>query len=73
MELQISCGCTQAVKQEKVYTQGNLKLKYINFVILNSHVTVTYVFKIYQKKLLLCSNTEKLKIDVLAFFKQENC
>ena len=73
MDLQISCGWTQAIKQEKVYTQGQLKLTYINFVILNSHVTVTYIFKIYQKQVFLHSHTEKLKIAVLDFFKQENC
>ena len=33
----------QAVKQEKVYTLGQLKFTHINFAILNSHVTVVYV------------------------------
>ena len=32
-----------------------------------------YIFKIYQKRLFLCGKTEKLKIAVLTFFKQENC
>ena len=31
---------TQAMKQEKIYTQGQLKLAHINFATLNSHVIV---------------------------------
>ena len=30
-------------KKEKLYTQGQLKLTYINFVILNSHVAVIFL------------------------------
>ena len=33
----------QAMKQEKVYTQGQWKLTHINFVILNSYVKVIYL------------------------------
>ena len=40
---QILCGCTQAIKQEKVHIWGQLKLTYINFAILNSHVIVLYL------------------------------
>ena len=43
VDLKTSCGCTQAIKQEKVYTQGQLKLTHINFSILNSHVTVIFL------------------------------
>ena len=50
---------TQAIKKEKVYTQGQLKLIHINFFIVNGYVTVICV-------------TQKLEIAVLAFFKQEN-
>ena len=32
----------QAIKQEKVYTQGQLKLTDINFVILTSHLGAIY-------------------------------
>ena len=32
-----------AMKQEKFYTQGELKLNHKNFTILNSHVTVIYL------------------------------
>ena len=36
---------SQAIKQENVYIQGQLKLKltHINFAILNSHVIVIYL------------------------------
>ena len=47
VDLHISCGCTQAIKQQKVYPEGQLKLSHINFVILNSHIRV--MFKIHQK------------------------
>ena len=58
------------MKQQKVYTQGQLKLTHINFVILNSHVTVlylrmiknAYIYGVKQKK-------KNNKIAVLAFFK----
>ena len=36
-------GVYQAIRQEKVYTQGLLKLTHINFVILNSYVKVIYL------------------------------
>ena len=60
VDLQILCRCKQAIKQEKVYTEGKLKLTHINF-------TINY------QKHFLCGKTEKLKITVLVFFKQENC
>ena len=60
-----------AIKQEKVYTQGHLKFAHINFVILNSHVTVIYIEDLL-KHLFLNGKTEKLKIAVLVFFKQES-
>ena len=60
---------TQAIKQEKVCTNGQLKLTHTNFFILNSNVTVIYLRII---KPHLCDKTEKLKTAVLAFFKQEN-
>ena len=44
-------GVYQAIRQEKVYTQGQLKLTHINFVILNSYES--YKFKICQKHLFL--------------------
>ena len=43
VDLQVLCGCTQAIKQEKIYKQGQLKLPHINFAILNSHVTIIYL------------------------------
>ena len=44
MDLQLSCGCSlQAINKENVKTQGQLKLTHINFVILNSYVTVIYL------------------------------
>ena len=46
-------GVYQAVKQKTVYTQGQLKLTHINFVIVTSYVKV--VFKIYEKHLFLGS------------------
>ena len=70
VDLQISCGSTQAIKQEKVCTWT---------VKIDSHKSChlklpcnSYIFKIYQKHLFLCGKTEKFKIAVLAFFKQEN-
>ena len=62
----------QAIKQEKIYTQGQLKLTHINFVILNSYVRVIYL-RFIKKHLFLGGKTEKSKIGVLAFFKRENC
>ena len=35
MDLQISYGCAQAIKQEMVYSQGQLKLTHITFAILH--------------------------------------
>ena len=46
VDLQISCVCIsylQAIKEENVYTQGQLKLTRIHFVILNGYVTVIYL------------------------------
>ena len=63
--LQVSCGCTQAVKQEKVYTLGQLKLNL-------KKPYNSYILKIHQKPLFLCGKTEKLTMPVLAFAKQEN-
>ena len=48
----------RAIKQENVYTQGQLKLTHINFVILNSYVTVTY-FRFIKKHLFLDSKKQK--------------
>ena len=45
VDLQISCECTQAIKQEKVYTQGQLKLTHINFTILKRYITVLSFLK----------------------------
>ena len=58
VDLQISSGFTQVIKQEKVYTQAELKFTYIDFAILNSDVTViylrfiknTYFYVVKQKK-----------------------
>ena len=36
-------GVYQAIKQEKLYTQGQLKLTHINFVILHGYVKVIYL------------------------------
>ena len=69
IDLQISCECTQAIKQAKVYTLGQLQLTQLNFAILNSHVAVVYLRFIKRTYFYLA----KLKIAVLAFFKQENC
>ena len=35
MDLEISYGCAQAIKQEMVYSQGQLKLTHITFAILH--------------------------------------
>ena len=43
MDLKISCGLYQATKQEKVYTQGQLKLTHIKFVILKSYAKFIYL------------------------------
>ena len=51
LAVRIHVGVNQAIKQEKVYTQGPLKLTHIKFVILNSYVK--FIFKIYQKHLFL--------------------
>ena len=43
VDLQILCGCTQAIKQDKVCKQRQLKLTHINVAILNRYVTVIYL------------------------------
>ena len=43
VDLQMSCGCTHAIKQEKIYAKGQLKLIHIVFAILNSHIRVIYL------------------------------
>ena len=48
--LRFHVGVYQAIRQEKVYTQGRLKLIHINFVVLNSYVKVKYLI-FYQKQL----------------------
>ena len=58
VDLQILCGCTQAIKEEMVYKQGQLKLTHTNFAILNSHI---YIFKIILKTFILCGKTKKVK------------
>ena len=59
VDLQISRGFTQVIKQEKVYTPlAELKFTHIDFAILNSDVTViylrfiknTYFYVVKQKK-----------------------
>ena len=50
----------QAIKQEKIYTEGQLKLTHINFVILNSYVKVTYLR--FTKKTLIFRWLKKHKI-----------
>ena len=68
--MQIANSCSwwtfrfQAIKLEKVYTQGQSKLIHINFAILS------YIFNFYPKQLFLSGKTEKLKIAALAFFTQ---
>ena len=43
VDLKISCGCIpEAIKQEKVYTQGQLKLTHITFLILGKNRGVTF-------------------------------
>ena len=60
------------IKSFKVKGQAKLKLTHINFVILHRHVPCSsYIFKIDQKHLFLCGKRAKLKIAVLAFFKQK--
>ena len=59
---------TQALKQEKVYTQGQLKLTNINLAILNSNVTVIYLRFIKNSYFYAIKQTKKIKlIAVLAF------
>ena len=41
--LRFHVGVCHAIKQEKVYTQGQLKLTHIHFVILISYVKVIYL------------------------------
>ena len=60
----------QPIKQEKTYTQEQLKLIHKNVSILNSHIIVIYIKDL--SKTILCCKTEEWKIAVLAFFKQEN-
>ena len=48
--LRFHVGVYQAIRQEKVYTQGRLKLTHINFAVLNTYVKVKYLI-FYQKQL----------------------
>ena len=43
VDLRNSSGCIPGYQAKKVYTQGQLKLTHINFVILNSYVKVIYL------------------------------
>ena len=70
--LRIHLGVYQAIRQEKVCTQGQLKLTHINFAILNKELCKSYLSKICQKHLFLGSKKQNLETAVLAFFKQEN-
>ena len=59
----------QAIKQEKVYTQRQLKLTNINLAILNRNVTVTYLRFIKNSYFYAIKQTKKIKlIAVLDFF-----
>ena len=61
-------ACAQATKS--LHT-GRVKITHINFAILNSHIIV--VFLRFIRNTYFYVVKQKLKITVLAFFKQENC
>ena len=59
----------QAIKQEKVYTQRQLKLTNINLAILNRNVTVTYLRFIKNSYFYAIKQTKKNKINsCIGFF-----
>ena len=62
--------CIQTIKQEKVYTHGELKLIHINlsFQIASN----SYIFKIYQKQLFLCGKTKNWKYLYWFFSSKKN-
>ena len=65
-------GVHQAIKQEKVYTTKTLKIDPYECFHLKYPYN-SYIFKIYQKHYFYTLyKTKKLKIIVLAFYKQEN-
>lgn len=49
----LKCGCMLSLSSKKFYTQRQSKLTLINFAMLNSHITGTYIFKIDQKHLII--------------------
>ena len=72
MDLQISCGCTPGYQASKGLHIRILKIDpHKCFHI--KHPYNNYIFKIYQKHYFYAVyKTKKMKIIVLAFFKQEN-
>ena len=63
-------GVNRAIKQEKVYTQEQLKLTHINFVVLNSYEVIYLRF--IKKTYFWAVKNLNVKIAVSAFFKEEN-
>lgn len=58
----LKCGCMLSLSSKKFYTQRQSKLTLINFAMLNSHITGTYIFKIDQKHLIIAIIKKKMKI-----------
>ena len=61
-------GVYQAIKEEKAYPQGQLKLTHTSFAILNSYVKVIYLLKVYQKHLFLGGSKHKMWKQLCGFF-----
>ena len=72
VNLQISCECTPGYQAKKGLHTGTIKIDPYNASISNSHITIIYLTFIKNTYFNLYWKTEKLKINVLAFFKQEN-
>ena len=69
------CTTPQAMKQEMVYTQRQLRLTHKNFAILNSHITVIYLrFKkhLLSKTFIFMWQNRKIKNSCIEFFETRN-
>ena len=60
----------QAIKKEKIHTQGQLKLIYINIFILNSHIAVLYI-RLIKETLIIRQENRKIENSCIGFFPSE--
>ena len=64
-------GVQQAINQARKDLHAGTVKMYPHKFSHSKHSYSSYIFKIYQKHLFLCYETEKMKITLLDFFKQK--